>query len=104
VNEVDLSTKGTWSRGVQDVYQHLGTQGSPARCKTLSEPIKEPESVSVFGRQFHGSGLHSKTGMSHSPVLCRMTWELLQFCRRENIVLVPRHILGKYNILADALS
>jgi hypothetical protein len=33
-----------------------------------------------------------------------MTWELLQFFRRENIVLVPRHIPGKHNILADALS
>jgi hypothetical protein len=33
-----------------------------------------------------------------------MTWELLQFCRRENIVLIPRHIPGKHNILADALS
>jgi hypothetical protein len=33
-----------------------------------------------------------------------MTWELLQFCRHENIVLVPWHIPGKYNILADALS
>jgi hypothetical protein len=33
-----------------------------------------------------------------------MTWELLQFCCHENIVLVPRHIPGKHNILADALS
>jgi hypothetical protein len=35
-----------------------------------------------------------------------MTWELLpgQFCHRENIVLVPWHIPGKHNILADALS
>jgi hypothetical protein len=41
---------------------------------------------------------------THSPVLWRMTWELLQFCRRENIILVPRHIPGKHNILADALS
>jgi hypothetical protein len=45
-----------------------------------------------------------KQGGTHSPVLCRMTWELLQFCRCENIVLVPRHIPGQYNILADALS
>jgi hypothetical protein len=49
------------SGGVQDVYQHLGTQGSPARCKTPSTPSKEPESVPVF-RQLHCSGLHSKTG------------------------------------------
>jgi hypothetical protein len=33
------------SGGGQDVYQHLGTQGSPARCKSLSEPSKEPDSV-----------------------------------------------------------
>jgi hypothetical protein len=63
------------SGGVQDVYQHLGTQGSPARCKTLSELSKEPESVLVF-RQFHSSGLYSKTERyTHSPVRCRMTWE-----------------------------
>jgi hypothetical protein len=49
------------SGGVQDVYQHLGTQGNPARCKTLSEPSKEPESVHVFW-QFHSCGFHSKTG------------------------------------------
>jgi hypothetical protein len=45
-----------------------------------------------------------KQGGTHSLVLCKMTWELLQFCCRENIILVPRHILGKHNILADALS
>jgi hypothetical protein len=28
------------SGGVHEVYQHLGTQGSPARCKTLSAPSK----------------------------------------------------------------
>jgi hypothetical protein len=40
VNEVDLTTKGTWS------------QGSPARCKTLSDPPEEPKSVPVF-KQLH---------------------------------------------------
>jgi hypothetical protein len=33
-----------------------------------------------------------------------MTWDLFRFCHRENIVLIPRHIPGKHNILADALS
>jgi hypothetical protein len=33
-----------------------------------------------------------------------MTCELLQFCRRGNIVIVPRHMPGKHNILVDALS
>jgi hypothetical protein len=47
-------------------HQHLGTQVCPARCKTLLYSIKEPESVPAFG-QFHGSGLHSKTGRYPLP-------------------------------------
>jgi len=45
-----------------------------------------------------------KQGGTRSGALCRMTWELLQFCAQEGIVLVPRHIPGRRNILADQLS
>jgi hypothetical protein len=60
--------------------------------------------VSLFSENSTVVAYIRKQGGTHSPVLCRMTWELLQFCRRENIVLVPRHIPGKHNILADTLS
>ena len=45
-----------------------------------------------------------KEGGTHSDRLCRLTWELLQFCRMHSITLVPRHIPGKRNVLADSLS
>jgi hypothetical protein len=85
---------------VQDVHQHLGSQGSPARCKTLSDPPKEPKSVPVFTIVSY----IRKQGGTHSPVLCRMIWEFLQFCHCENIILGLRHIPGKHNLLADTLS
>ena len=45
-----------------------------------------------------------RQGGTHSDTLCRLTWELLLFCRDIGTELVPRHIPGKRNILADALS
>jgi hypothetical protein len=93
------------SGGVQDVYQHLRIQGSPARCKTLSDPPKESQSIpGLFSDNSTVVSYIRKQGGTHSPVLCRMTWEHFQFCSRENIVLVPRYMPGKHNILADALS
>jgi hypothetical protein len=104
VNEVDLSTKGTWSqeefkmsinilelKAVLLGVKHFRSQLNNQRVYLFSDN----STVVTYIR---------KQGVTHSPFLCRMTWELLQFCRRENIVLVPRHIPGKHNILADALS
>jgi hypothetical protein len=36
--------------------------------------------------------------------MCRLTWNLYQLCARLGIALIPRHIPGKRNIIADALS
>jgi hypothetical protein len=70
----------------------------PVSCR---QAVPEPEMI--IGLSSQATTSIRKQGGTHSPVLCRMTWELLQFCRRENIVLVPRYIPGKHNILVDAL-
>jgi hypothetical protein len=45
-----------------------------------------------------------KQGGTHSDTLCRLTRDLFQLCSRLGTELIPRHIPGKRNILADALS
>jgi hypothetical protein len=40
----------------------------------------------------------------HIRILCRLTWDLFQLCSRLGTELIPCHILGKRNILANALS
>jgi hypothetical protein len=91
VNEVDLTTKGTWSE--KEVKMSIN----------ILELKAVLLGVSHFRNHLKNQRVFRQRGI-HSPVLCRMTWELLQFCRCENMVLVPRHIPGKHNILTDALS
>jgi hypothetical protein len=84
------------SGGVLDVYQHLGTQGSPARWKTL-------ESVSVFG-QFHGSGLHSKTGRYPHPSSLQNDMGTSPVLPSQEHSPRPTAYTGEVQLLADALS
>jgi hypothetical protein len=70
------------SGGVQDVYQHLGTQGSPATCKTP----KEPESVPVFS-QLHSSCLYSKGTWSQKE--SKMSINILEL---KAVLLSVRHL------------
>ena len=46
----------------------------------------------------------NKQGGTKSFNLCLLTWELLQWCQENSIVLKAAHIPGKRNILADDLS
>jgi hypothetical protein len=44
------------SGGGQDVYQHLGTQGSHARCKTLRNSLKNQRVPTLqFFAEWHGN-------------------------------------------------
>jgi hypothetical protein len=104
VNEVDLTTKGTWSQEESKISINILELKAILLCvKDFRNHLKN-QSVSLFSDISTVVASIRKQGGTHSPVLCRMTWELLQFCRRENIVLVSRHIPGKHNILADTLS
>jgi hypothetical protein len=81
VNEVDLSTKGTWSQEESKMsinilefeavllgVKHFLTQFKNQRLS----PFSDNSTVVAYIR---------KQGGTHSPVLCRMTWELLQSSR-----------------------
>ena len=46
----------------------------------------------------------NKQGGTHSPNLCVEVWEILHWCLEHDVVIRVRHILGKFNILADRLS
>jgi hypothetical protein len=104
VNEVDLTTKGMWSQ--EECKMSINILELKAVLRGVKHFLNrlENQRVSLFSENSTVVAYIRKQGGTHSPVLCRMTWELLQFCRHENIVLVPRHIPGKNNILADALS
>ena len=43
-------------------------------------------------------------GRTHSPSLCIEIWEILHWCLEHHIILRIRHILEKFNFLADRLS
>lgn len=45
-----------------------------------------------------------KSGGTKSPTLCMKTYDLLLWCRSRRIVLRARHIPGRLNVIADALS
>jgi hypothetical protein len=45
-----------------------------------------------------------RQGGTHADTLCRLTWDLFQLCSRLGTELIPCHIPGNSNILADALS
>ena len=46
----------------------------------------------------------NRQGGTHSPNLCIEVWKILNWCLEQDSVVRVRHILGKFNILADRLS
>jgi hypothetical protein len=108
VNEVDLSTKGTWSQEESKMSINiLELKAVLLGLEHFQTQLKN-QRVSLFSDNSTVVAYIRKQGGTHSPVHCRMTWELLQFCRRENIVLVPWHIsrpfLGSQSSYGGALS
>ena len=99
-----VTAKGTWSREeatypinaleLRAVLLAVRAFQSSLRGRVVALFSDNSTVVSYIRRQ----------GGTHSPQLCRMTWDLLQLCRRLQVTLVPRHIPGRRNILADALS
>ena len=46
----------------------------------------------------------NKKGGTRSPTLCYLTWDLFMWCIKHNVSLRARHLPGKRNHIADALS
>ncbi|XP_070546087.1 uncharacterized protein [Ptychodera flava] len=46
----------------------------------------------------------NKMGGTRSPTLCYLAWDLFMWCKEHNIRLRARHLPGKRNHIADALS
>jgi hypothetical protein len=84
VNEVDLTTKGTWSQAESKMSINiLELKAVLLGVKYFWNRLKN-QRVSLFSDKctvvtFGNREVH----------ICRMTWELLHFCYCENIVLVP---------------
>jgi hypothetical protein len=82
VNEVDLTTKGTWSQVESKISINiLGLKAVLLGVKHFRNRLKN-QRLSQFSDNSTVVAYIRKQGGTHSPVLCRMTWELLQFCRR----------------------
>ncbi len=104
LNEVDLSMKGVWTEEDSRLsINYLELKAVLLGVKHFHIRLKG-QRVSLFSDNSTVVAYIRKQGGTHSPTLCRLTWELLQFCWKEDITLVPRHIPGNRNILADALS
>ena len=46
----------------------------------------------------------NKMGGTRSPTLCYLLWEIMLWCQHREIILRARHLPGKRNHIADALS
>ncbi|KAK3101176.1 hypothetical protein FSP39_001539 [Pinctada imbricata] len=46
----------------------------------------------------------NRQGGTKSPFLCMLTWRILQWCRKWQVLMHAAHIPGKKNVLADQLS
>ena len=62
------------------------------------------ESVSVMSDNSTVVAYLQKQGGTKSPILCRLTIDLLSWCESKDIQLIARHIPGKLNVIADSLS
>ena len=104
VNELELTTKGRWSG--EESRMSINTLELKAVLLAVNRFRIQLRGhrVSLFSDNATVVAYIRKQGGTHSPELCRLTWSLLQYCWQENISLVPRHIPGKRNILAHALS
>ena len=59
----------------------------------------------ILSRQFHNSFLSDQPGGgTHSALLCGLAWQIFQLAQSLALKIQVRHILGKWNILADSLS
>jgi hypothetical protein len=86
--------------GVSPLHQYFGDDGCNSWRVSLPVHLAGEVYCPVL-RQLDGRRVYSET---HSDTLCHLTWHLFQLCSRRGTELIPRHIPGKRNILADTLS
>jgi hypothetical protein len=104
VNEVDLSTDRTWSREESKMSINiLELKVVLLGVKHFRSQLKIPESVSVYG-QFHGSGLHSKTGRYPLPSSLQNDMGTSPVLPSREHSTRPTAYTGEVQLLADALS
>jgi ribonuclease HI len=80
VNEVDLTTKSQ-----EESKMSINILELKAVLQGVKHFLKN-QRVSLFSDNSTVLSYIRKQVGTHSPVVCRMTWEILQFCRRENIM------------------
>ena len=85
-------------------HKPLGTRGGFSGSPRVSS-VSFGKTFVDSHRQHHGGVLHQQTGGgARSTSLSIRAEELLLFCQSHGIALSARHLAGKLNVLADALS
>ena len=84
-------------------HQRSGDAGRDQCCEKLPASSEVP-SGSLDVPQRSDCSLHQEQGGTRSHTLMQLTIRLLKWCDRKAIMLVPVHLSGVHNILADSLS
>ena len=84
-------------------HQLARTSGGISIPPEIRGSGNQPQCVSQYGQ--HNSGrLHQQNGGTRSPTLCYLLWDMMMWCLDRGISLRARHLPGKRNHIADALS
>lgn len=104
LNEGEITSRGLWSPEESSLpINSLEMMAVTLALRAFSSHL-QGRRVSLFSDNATVVAYIRRQGGTHSSALCLLTWELFQLCLSLGVTLVPRHIPGKRNILADALS
>jgi ribonuclease HI len=100
----DLSVKGTWTVEESRLSINILEMKAVILGVQAFQSTLRGKCITLFSDNSTVVAYIRKQGGTHSDTLCRLTWDFLQLCSHLGTELSPRHIPGKWNILADALS
>ncbi|CAG2215354.1 unnamed protein product [Mytilus edulis] len=93
-----FSVRSVDSRSFEGTHQHTRNEGSSSCTVSFSVPTAEQISGSSNGQH------HCETKGTHCYELYLLAREILLLCNHLHLQIVVRHVPGKLNVLADALS
>ncbi len=96
--------KGVWSEALSQ--EHINNLELRAVLLAVQAflPLLRGRVVCLMADNMTAVQYIKNQGGTRSLTLFRISWDLLQVCRENNITLLPQHLSGVSNTLADALS
>ena len=100
----DLSAAGVWSTAQASLHINFLEMEAVAQALRSFQWFLQQSPVLLCTDNTTVACYLNKQGGAHSTSLSRKAEEVLLFCQTHGIQLVARHVPGKMNIVADALS